>query len=97
LPRHDMKRLKATIHPVSFWMSLTQVSCFMLVTVETFSSFASMSWALTIYPRRIPDGTPKMHLVGFSFHQKFFKVVNVSFRSAMRLLAILDLTATLSI
>jgi hypothetical protein len=76
---------------------LMQVSCFMLVTAETFLRFASMSQALTIYPRRIPDGTPKMHLVGFSFHQNFFKVVNVSLRSAMRLSVVLDLTATPSI
>ena len=49
-----------------------------------------------MYPKRILDGTPKIHLVGFSFHWYFCRLVNVLSRSAMRSLAVLDLTTTSS-
>ena len=59
-PRCDMQWLKAAIHPDSFWTSLTQVGCFMLVIADTFLGFASMPQVLTMYPNRIPDGAPNM-------------------------------------
>jgi hypothetical protein len=85
-----MKRLKATMHPISFWTSLTQVGGFILVTTSIFSRLDSMPWWLMILPKRILDGTPKMQLVGFNFHWYSFKALNVSMRSAMRLSTILD-------
>ena len=35
LPRRDMKRLRATMHPVIFYISFTQVGRSILVMVET--------------------------------------------------------------
>ena len=45
----------------------------MLVTAAIFSSLALMPWQLMMFPSRIPDGTPKMHLVGFNFHRYTFR------------------------
>jgi hypothetical protein len=61
------------MHPVSFWTSLTEVGGFMLVISSIFSGLASMPWWLTMLPSRIPNGTPKMHLVGFSFQSVYFQ------------------------
>ena len=47
-PRRDMKRLKATMQPISFYISLTHVGRFMLVMVETLSGLGSMPHALTM-------------------------------------------------
>jgi len=77
-------------------MSLTQVGGFMLVTAAIFSGLASMPWQLTMLPSRIPDGTPKMHLVRFSFHQYTLRALKTLVRSAMRVLEVLDLTTTSS-
>jgi hypothetical protein len=41
-------------------------------------------------PSRIPDGTLKMHLVGFSFHRYTFRALKVSVRSTIRVSAVLD-------
>ena len=91
-----MKQLKATMHPVNFWTSLTQVGGFMLVTAAIFSGLASMLWRLTMLPSRIPDGMPKMHIVGFNFHRYTFRALKTLVRLAMRVLAVLDLTTTSS-
>ena len=72
-------------------MSLMQVGGFMLVTSAIFSGLASMPWQLTMLPSRIPDGTPKMHLVGFSFHRYTSRALKPSLRSTMRELVVLDL------
>ena len=63
-----------------------------MVIAAIFSRLASMTWRLMMLPSRIPDGTPKMHLVGFSFHQYTFKDLKTSIRSAMRVSAVVDLT-----
>ena len=95
-PRRDIKRLRAAMQPVSFCMSFTDVGRFMLVMAKTLSGLGSMPQALTMYPRSIPDETLKMHFEGFSFHRYLFRLANVSSRSAMRLLAVLDLMTTSS-
>ena len=46
--RCDIKRLRATIQPVSFCMSFTQVGRFMLVMAETLSGLGSIPRALTM-------------------------------------------------
>ena len=43
-------------------------------------------------PSRIPDGTPKIHLVGFSFHRYTFRALKVLVRSKMWVSVVLDLT-----
>jgi hypothetical protein len=40
----------------------------MLEMVVIFSGFASMSRWLMMNPSSFPDDTPKMHLLGLSFH-----------------------------
>ena len=46
--RHDIKRLRAAMHPVSFYISFTQVGCFILVMAETLSGLGSIPRALTM-------------------------------------------------
>ena len=46
--RHDIKRLRAAMHPVSFCISFTQVGRFMLVMAETLLGLGSMPRALTM-------------------------------------------------
>ena len=41
-PRRDIKRLRASMQPVSFCMSFTQVGRFMLVMAVTLSGLGSM-------------------------------------------------------
>ena len=45
-PRHDMKRLKAAMQPISFYISLMHVGHFMLVMVETLLGLGLMPHAL---------------------------------------------------
>jgi hypothetical protein len=56
------------MHPLSFHTSLMQVGAFMLVMVVIFSGLASMPRWLMMKPSSLPKGTPKMHLLGLSFH-----------------------------
>ena len=37
-------------------------------TIFIFAELGHMPSWLTMLPRRIPNGTPKMHFFGFSFH-----------------------------
>jgi hypothetical protein len=45
-----------------------QVGAFILVMAEIFSGLASMPRWLMMKPSSFPDGTPKTHLFGLSFH-----------------------------
>ena len=45
-PRCDIKRLRAAMHPVSFYISFTQVGHFILVILETLSKLGSIPQAL---------------------------------------------------
>jgi hypothetical protein len=63
-----MKRSRAAIIPVSFMMSFLQDGLAMLHIASTFTGLASMPQCPTMKPRRNPEGTPKKHLVGLSFH-----------------------------
>ena len=47
-PRHGIKWLRAAMHPVSFYISFTQVGRFILVMAETLSGLGSILQALTI-------------------------------------------------
>ena len=62
----------------------------MLVTAAILSGLASMPRRLTMLPSNIPDGTPKIHLVGFSFHRYTFNVLKTLVRSVMRVSAVLN-------
>jgi hypothetical protein len=41
-----------------------------------FTGLASIPRLLTMNPSNFPDGSPKTHLVGLSFHQNLFQVCN---------------------
>jgi hypothetical protein len=63
-----MNLFKAAMHPVSFCTSLMQVGAFILVIEEIFSGLASMPRWLMMKPSSFAEVTPKMHLVGLTFH-----------------------------
>jgi hypothetical protein len=78
-----MNMFRAAMHPVSFCTSLMQVGDIMLVMAEIFSGLASMSRWLMMKPSSFPEGTPKTHLLGLSFHWYSHRDAKVSSRSAM--------------
>jgi hypothetical protein len=60
-----MNLFRAAIHPVSFCTSLMQVGAFIFVMADIFSGLASMP---RLKLSSFPEGTPKTHLFGLSFH-----------------------------
>ena len=46
--RHDIKRLRAAMHPVSFYISFMHVDRFILVMAETLLGLRSIPQALTM-------------------------------------------------
>jgi hypothetical protein len=79
-PSYEIKRLNATTHPVSFWISLTFLGGCISRTGFTFDGLGRMlSWLMT-FPSKIPDGTPKIHFFGLSFHWYLLRVVKVRWR-----------------
>jgi hypothetical protein len=78
-----MNLFRASIHPVSFCTSLMQVGAFMLVVAEIFSRLASIPRWLMMKPSSFPEGTPKTHLLGLSFHWYYHRDAKVSSRLAM--------------
>jgi hypothetical protein len=67
-PSFEMNLFRVAMHPVNFCTSLMSVGAFMLVMAEIFSGLASMPRWLMIKPSSFPEGTPKTHLLGLSFH-----------------------------
>jgi hypothetical protein len=49
----------------------------MSVMAEIFTRLASIPRLLTMNPSNFPDGNPKMHFVGLSFHRNLRKLLNV--------------------
>jgi hypothetical protein len=68
----------------------------MSVMAVIFTGLASMPRLLTMNPSNFPEGTPKTHLVGLSFHQNLRRLLNVSSKSAIKSWESLVLMATLS-
>jgi hypothetical protein len=64
-----IKRPRAAIIPVSFMTSFFPVGRFILRMASTLVGFASMTRWLTMKPRSLPEGTPKMHFSGLSFQR----------------------------
>src|SRR6266540_1001890 len=80
-PRRETKRLSATMQPVSFCTPFNLVGEFILKMSLSFFGLTSMPRHDTMKPRSFPDGTPKTHFLGFNFHLKCLRLVNVSDRS----------------
>jgi hypothetical protein len=76
-PSHEMKWLKAAMHPVSFWISSMFLGGCMSRTAFTFVGLGRMPSWLTTLPNNIPDGTPKIHFFGLSFHWYLLRAVKV--------------------
>jgi hypothetical protein len=95
-PSFKMNLFRATIHPVSFWTSLMQVGAFVLLMAKIYLALASILRWLMMKLSSFSDGTPKMHLLGLSFHLYSRRDVKVSSRSTMRVLEFLVLTITSS-
>jgi hypothetical protein len=83
-PSHEMKRLRATIHLVSFWTSLTFFSGCISKTAFTFVGLGRMPSWLTTLPSNILDGTSKIHFFGLSFHWYLLSTVKVRWRLSIR-------------
>jgi hypothetical protein len=81
---------------VSFCTSLMQVEAFILVMAVIYSGLASMPRWLMMKMSSFPEGTPKTHLFGLSFHWYFHRDAKVSSRSAMSVSEFRVLTATSS-
>jgi hypothetical protein len=54
------------------------------VMAVIFIGLALMPRLLTMNLSNFPEGTPKMHLVGLSFHRNLRKLLNVSSKSAIK-------------
>ena len=94
-PSLEMNLFSAAMQPVIFWMSLTlRGGVPIWVMAVTFSGLASMPRLLMIKLSSLPDGTPKMHFVGLSFHQNLLRLSNVSSRSLVKLSGFHALTTT---
>jgi hypothetical protein len=89
-----MKRPGAAIIPVSFMTSFLLDGLAILRISSTFAGLASMPQCLTMKPKSTPEGTPKTHFVGLSFHWNYRKLAKVSARSAMSLSSSMVLTTT---
>jgi hypothetical protein len=79
-----MNLFRAVMHPVSFYTSLTVAGAFISMMAVIFTGLASIPRLLMIKPSNFPDGTPKTHLVGLSFHRNLRRLLNISFKSAIK-------------
>jgi hypothetical protein len=61
-----------------------------------FIGLASIPRLLMMNPSNFPDGTPKTHLVGLSFHRNLHRLLNVSSKSALKSSEFLVLMTTSS-
>ena len=95
-PNHEINLFNAAMHPISFCMSFTFLGGFMSIIALTCFVLASIPRLLTKNPSSCPDGTPKTHLVGFSFHCHAFKFLKVSSRSSINELGSFVLITTSS-
>jgi hypothetical protein len=69
-PRLLIKRPSIAIIPVGFITSFSPVGQFILRMVSTLVGFASRPRWITMKPKSLPDGTPKMHFSGFPYDAK---------------------------
>jgi hypothetical protein len=76
------------MHPVSFCTSLIVAGASIAVMAVIFTGLASIPHLLMMKPSNFPDGTPKTHLVGLSFHQNLRRLLNVSSKSADQVVGI---------
>jgi hypothetical protein len=83
MPSHKMNLLKAVMHPINFCTSWRLSGGFILVIADTFSGLGSIPRQETIYLSNFPEGTPNVHLLGFSLIFNFLRLSKVSSRLEM--------------
>src|SRR4051812_29893564 len=66
-PSRLMNRLREATHPVIHWTPLIDDGFWRVMMALIFPGFASMPLSVTMYPRSLLAGTPKVHLAGFNF------------------------------
>jgi hypothetical protein len=79
-----MNLFRAAMHPVSFCTFLIVAGASISVMAVIFIGLASIPRLLMMNPSNFPDGTPKTHLVGLSFHRNLCRLLNVSSKSAIK-------------
>jgi hypothetical protein len=67
-PRREMKRLRATRHPVTLCTPFKSLMGPMLVMAAIFSGLASMPRLETMNPKSMPRGDPEDTLLGIEFY-----------------------------
>jgi len=65
-------------------------------TAFIFDGFGRMTLQLMTLPSNSPEGTPKIHFLGLSFHLYLFSALKVRSRLLIRVSAFLVLTTTSS-
>jgi len=63
-PSQDIKRLRAAMHPMSFYTSFTFLGGRMSRTALTLEGFGLMPLRLMTLSSSMPEGTPKIHFFG---------------------------------
>ena len=91
-PSRDINRLSVVMHPMSFYTSFMFLGGRISSTALTFDGFGRIPLRLTILPSSMPEGTPKMHFLGLSFHLYLFSALKVQSRLSIRVLTSLVLT-----
>ena len=91
-PNLEMKCPSAVTHPVSFCISLRVFGGLMSSTALTFSGLASMPQWDTRKPKSLPEGTPNTHFYGLSRRSTALRLVKVSSKSCIKVLASRDFT-----
>src|SRR6266511_955891 len=66
------------MQPISLCTSFKAIDEFILNMLLSFSRLTSMPRYDTMKPSSFPEGTPKTHFLGFRFHLKHLKFVNIS-------------------
>jgi hypothetical protein len=96
LPSCEIKRLRATMLPVSFCTSFTQRRGLISVMARICLVLASIPRLLTRNPSSCLDDTPKTHLFGFNFHFYLFRILKVCFKSSTSMFGFFVFTTTSS-
>ena len=65
--KREIKRLRASNRPVSYWISFLEVGAGDCKVAFSCRGFASIPLCVTIKPRNLPALTPNAHFSGLSF------------------------------
>ena len=95
-PNLEIKRLRAAMHAVNFWICLRYVGVDNCDKTQILAGFASIPLLEMMKPSSFPAGTPKTHFSGLSLMSYVHRLSNVSLRSSIKDSACLVLMTMLS-